>query len=259
MLIAGLGNPGPKYARNRHNYGFLSVDALLEAGTSRPLSMGKDGELHSLRLPGIEGELLALKPQTFMNLSGWAVAQVLRFYKLAVSDLIVIHDELDIPLGRMRLKMGGGLAGHNGLKSIAAETGSQDFARLCAWALAARKEKWTWPATCCRISVPKNATSWPRCCPRPWPPCACIWRRAWTRPCARRGSSTRAPVGTSKGRLFGVLGVTSQPCRNTSSPVRGSLYSGSQISHRPGSGGQIHASTLAALHSKEYLPSVFTG
>lgn len=130
MLIAGLGNPGPKYARNRHNYGFLSVDALLDSGTSRPLSMGKDGELHSLRLPGIEGELLALKPQTFMNLSGRAVAQVLRFYKLAVSDLIVIHDELDIPLGRMRLKMGGGLAGHNGLKSIAAETGSQDFARL---------------------------------------------------------------------------------------------------------------------------------
>lgn len=130
MLIAGLGNPGPKYARNRHNYGFMSVDALLDAGTSRPLSMGKDGELHSLRLPGIEGELLALKPQTFMNLSGRAVAQVLRFYKLEVADLIVIHDELDIPLGRMRLKMGGGLAGHNGLKSIAAETGSQDFARL---------------------------------------------------------------------------------------------------------------------------------
>jgi len=130
MLIAGLGNPGPKYARNRHNFGFLSVDALLTAGTSRPLSMGKDGELHSLRLPGIEGEMLALKPQTFMNLSGRAVAQVLRFYKLDVADLLVIHDELDIPLGRMRLKMGGGLAGHNGLKSIAAETGSQDFARL---------------------------------------------------------------------------------------------------------------------------------
>ena len=130
MLIAGLGNPGPKYARNRHNYGFMSVDALLDAGTSRPLSMGKDGELHALRLPGIEGELLALKPQTFMNLSGRAVAQVLRFYKLEVADLIVLHDELDIPLGRLRLKMGGGLAGHNGLKSIAAETGSQDFARL---------------------------------------------------------------------------------------------------------------------------------
>jgi PTH1 family peptidyl-tRNA hydrolase len=130
MLIAGLGNPGPKYARNRHNYGFMSVDALLDAGTSRPLSMGKDGELHALRLPGIEGELLALKPQTFMNLSGRAVAHVLRFYKLEVADLIVLHDELDIPLGRMRLKMGGGLAGHNGLKSIAAETGSQDFVRL---------------------------------------------------------------------------------------------------------------------------------
>lgn len=130
MLIAGLGNPGPKYARTRHNFGFMAVDALLDAGESRPLSMGKEGELHALRLPGIEGEMFALKPMTFMNLSGRAVAQTLRFYRLGVENLLVLHDELDLPLGRMRLKMGGGLAGHNGLKSIAAETGSQDFVRL---------------------------------------------------------------------------------------------------------------------------------
>jgi PTH1 family peptidyl-tRNA hydrolase len=129
-LIAGLGNPGPKYEGTRHNFGFMAVDALIEAGTARELSLGKDGKLFSLRLPGVEGEVLALKPMTFMNLSGRAVAHVLRYYKLGITDLMVVHDELDLPLGRMRMKLGGGLAGHNGLKSIAAETGSQEFARL---------------------------------------------------------------------------------------------------------------------------------
>lgn len=129
-LVAGLGNPGPKYARNRHNFGFFAADALLQAGASRSQSMGKEGELHVLRLPGIEGEVLVLKPMTFMNLSGRAVAQVLRFYKIAPAGLIVMHDELDIPLGRLRLKSGGGTAGHNGLKSIVAEIGTQDFTRL---------------------------------------------------------------------------------------------------------------------------------
>src|SRR5512142_682823 len=121
-LIAGLGNPGSKYERTRHNFGFMTVDALLEAGSYRALSMGKEGELFSLRLPGIEGEVLALKPMTFMNLSGRAVAHVLRYYKLGIENLVVVHDELDLPLGRMRMKQGGGLAGHNGLKSITAET-----------------------------------------------------------------------------------------------------------------------------------------
>jgi len=129
-LIAGLGNPGQKYQRTRHNFGFMAVDALMESGTPRQLSMGKDGDLYSLRLPGIEGEILVLKPQTFMNLSGRAVAHVLRYYKLTMDDLVVVHDELDLPLGRMRMKKGGGLAGHNGLKSIAADTGSREFTRL---------------------------------------------------------------------------------------------------------------------------------
>lgn len=129
-LIAGLGNPGPKYERNRHNFGFLAADALVASGSARQLSMGKEGELFSLRPPGVEGEILVLKPMTFMNLSGRAVSHVLRYYKLAPADLLVIHDELDLPLGRMRMKFGGGLAGHNGLKSIAQETGTQDFARL---------------------------------------------------------------------------------------------------------------------------------
>ena len=130
ILIAGLGNPGQKYARNRHNLGFMAVDALIEAGSSRQLSMGKLGELHAVRLPGIDAEVLALKPMTYMNLSGRAVAWVQGYYKLDPRELMVVHDELDLPLGRMRMKKGGGLAGHNGLKSIAAETGTQDFARL---------------------------------------------------------------------------------------------------------------------------------
>ncbi|GFK95475.1 Peptidyl-tRNA hydrolase [Fundidesulfovibrio magnetotacticus] len=129
-LIAGLGNPGPKYQGNRHNFGFHVADALLAAGSARGLSMGKEGDLSALRLPGVEGEVLVLKPMTFMNLSGRAVAHALRYYRLAPADLLVLHDELDLPLGRLRMKFGGGLAGHNGLKSIAQETGTQDFARL---------------------------------------------------------------------------------------------------------------------------------
>ncbi|MBI4804484.1 MAG: aminoacyl-tRNA hydrolase [Desulfovibrio sp.] len=129
-LIAGLGNPGPKYEKTRHNFGFMAVDALLDAGSMRQLSMGKDADLYNLRLPGIDGEVLVIKPMTFMNLSGRAIAHALNYYKLSVEDLVVVHDELDLPLGRMRMKKGGGLAGHNGLKSIVAETGSQDFVRL---------------------------------------------------------------------------------------------------------------------------------
>jgi len=130
ILIAGLGNPGPKYERTRHNFGFMAVDALLAAGESRPLSMGKSGELHILSLPGVEDAIFTLRPMTFMNDSGLAVAHVLQYYKLSVDDLMVVHDELDLPLGRMRMKKGGGLAGHNGLKSIAAHAGSLEFSRL---------------------------------------------------------------------------------------------------------------------------------
>jgi len=130
ILIAGLGNPGPRYERTRHNFGFMAAGELLRAGQSRPVSMGKTGELHVLRLPGVEDDIFVLKPQTFMNLSGLAVTYVLNYYKLSVENLMVVHDELDLPLGRMRMKKGGGLAGHNGLKSIAAQTGSQEFYRL---------------------------------------------------------------------------------------------------------------------------------
>ena len=129
-LIVGLGNPGRKYAGNRHNFGFMALDALLAEGSNRALSLGKLGELAGLRLPGVPGEVLALKPMTYMNLSGRAVAQVLNFYKLDPEAMLVIHDELDLPLGRLKVKAGGGTAGHNGLKSIVAETGCRDFVRI---------------------------------------------------------------------------------------------------------------------------------
>ena len=130
FLIAGLGNPGSKYARNRHNMGFMVADALLSRGRSQAKSFGRDCELATLRLPGVNEELFVLKPQTFMNLSGHAVARVIGYFKLDPADMVVVHDELDLPFGRMKLKRGGGTAGHNGLKSIVADTGREDFVRL---------------------------------------------------------------------------------------------------------------------------------
>lgn len=135
--IVGLGNPGRQYERTRHNLGFMAVDALLEAASGRlpgasceKLKECRDYALWRCRF-GLPGPAqLVLKPLTFMNLSGNAVAQVCGFYKIEPSRTLVVHDELDLPLGRMKLKTGGGTAGHNGLKSIAERLGSRDFVRL---------------------------------------------------------------------------------------------------------------------------------
>jgi PTH1 family peptidyl-tRNA hydrolase len=127
-LIAGLGNPGPKYLWTRHNAGFMVLDRFSHlAGI--PLSRKNFSGLYG------EGDLrgdrlLLLKPQTFMNLSGRSVAAALRFHKLSLQDMIVIHDDLDIPFGCIKIKEGGGHAGHNGLRSLAQELGSGDFIRL---------------------------------------------------------------------------------------------------------------------------------
>ena len=127
-LIVGLGNPGPKYQWTRHNAGFMVLDRLSHlAGiaVTRKNFSGLCGE------GSWQGErLLLLKPQTFMNLSGRSVAEALRFHKLSVEDLIVIHDDLDIPFGRVKLKAGGGHAGHNGLRSLSQELGSGAFLRV---------------------------------------------------------------------------------------------------------------------------------
>lgn len=136
-LIVGLGNPGERYHSTRHNFGFMVVDQLLEqcrreaAQDCSELQLRKaKGELHRVRLPGAPGHWLVLKPLTYMNESGQSVGYVAGFYKLPPDRILTLHDELDLPLGRMKLKKGGGNAGHNGLKSMAAHLGSNDFHRL---------------------------------------------------------------------------------------------------------------------------------
>jgi PTH1 family peptidyl-tRNA hydrolase len=127
-LIVGLGNPGTNYQWTRHNAGFMVLDRLAAiAGISiaRKKFSGFYGE------GDWQGEhLLLLKPLTFMNLSGRSVVETLRFHKLALKDVVVIHDDLDIPFGRVKLKEGGGHAGHNGLRSLVTEIGAGDFTRV---------------------------------------------------------------------------------------------------------------------------------
>jgi len=127
-LVVGLGNPGTEYQSNRHNIGFMVVDDLL--GRARgPTPRGKFGaELAEITLGG--QRVLLCKPMEFMNVSGQAVARVAGFWKVPVADTIVVHDDLDIPFGRMKLGAGGGHGGHNGLRSIAADLGDPGFARV---------------------------------------------------------------------------------------------------------------------------------
>ena len=126
-LIAGLGNPGPKYARNRHNIGFMVVDELARAMPS--WKTGKlGGETTNGQLGGSKAVLL--KPMEFMNLSGFAVSRALSFFHVEIDHLIVVHDEIDLEHGIVRLKEGGGHGGHNGLRSIMEQLGSGDFLRV---------------------------------------------------------------------------------------------------------------------------------
>jgi len=125
-LVVGLGNPGPEYAGTRHNAGFLVVEQF--AGPRAAWSRAHRGLL-TTALVGAERVRL-LKPETFMNLSGESVAEAAAFFKEPLEGVLVVHDELDLPFGQVRLKQGGGHAGHNGLKSIASALGSTDFCRL---------------------------------------------------------------------------------------------------------------------------------
>ena len=127
-LVAGLGNPGAKYANNRHNLGFMVVDELAKRWSADPFREKWNGVFTRARRGG--DEVVLLKPQTFMNLSGESIQKALAFFKLGVSDLVVIHDELDLPFGTLKVKVGGGAAGHNGLKSIVQHCGGPDFARV---------------------------------------------------------------------------------------------------------------------------------
>jgi PTH1 family peptidyl-tRNA hydrolase len=131
-LIVGLGNPGKEYAETRHNVGFKVVDVLCEneSASSKRTEWQEKADYH-IREMQIAGERVRiLKPQSYMNNSGMAVADLAGFYKIEPSALLVIHDELDLPFGVMRLKEGGGDAGNNGLRSITSCLGSPDYLRL---------------------------------------------------------------------------------------------------------------------------------
>ena len=127
-LIAGLGNPGDNYVGHRHNIGFMVVDALadqLRAGAYRQKFKG-----HFVRATVGSEDVVLLKPMTFMNLSGESVQEAMRFFKVPLDSVLCVHDELDLPFGTLRLKVGGGTAGHNGLKSLIQHGGSPEFIRL---------------------------------------------------------------------------------------------------------------------------------
>lgn len=127
LLIAGLGNPGSQYAKNRHNAGFIVVDELHAHYRFGPWKAKFDGLLSEGSLGGRKTYLL--KPQTFMNLSGDCIGPALRFFKLPLSSLVVIHDEIDLAAGKVKVKTGGGDAGQNGLRSITATLGP-DYRRV---------------------------------------------------------------------------------------------------------------------------------
>jgi PTH1 family peptidyl-tRNA hydrolase len=127
LVIAGLGNPGARHALNRHNVGFMAIGAIAAAQRVGPFRARHQG----LAAEGLIGgtRVVLLKPQTFMNDSGRSVGEALRFWKLDQSALVVIHDELDLAPGKVRVKVGGGNAGHNGLRSISAHVGN-DYKRV---------------------------------------------------------------------------------------------------------------------------------
>jgi peptidyl-tRNA hydrolase, PTH1 family len=129
MVIVGLGNPGPAYAGNRHNLGAQVVDLLAEQQGER-FKKGARGfaDVAATRIAG--QRVVLVKPRSYMNESGGAVKAALAFYKVPPSQLIVVHDELDIPAGTVRLKVGGGSGGHNGIRSVDAALGMREYARV---------------------------------------------------------------------------------------------------------------------------------
>ncbi|PSK98359.1 peptidyl-tRNA hydrolase [Murinocardiopsis flavida] len=127
-LVVGLGNPGPKYAGNRHNVGFLVVDALAERERERFKAHKAHAEVAETRVAGVP--VVLAKPRTYMNLSGGPVAGLSSFYKVPVERVLVVHDELDIEFGALKLKRGGGPGGHNGLRSVSASLSSPEYVRV---------------------------------------------------------------------------------------------------------------------------------
>ena len=127
LLFAGLGNPGAKYRNNRHNVGFMAADAIARRHSFSPWSKKFQAEIAEGRIGG--EKVLLIKPQTFMNLSGQSVGEALRFYKLEPSAVTVLYDEIELPAGKVRVKTGGGSAGHNGIRSLDQHLG-KDYRRV---------------------------------------------------------------------------------------------------------------------------------
>ncbi len=127
FLVAGLGNPGPEYAGHRHNVGFRVLDVL-----ARRLGAGFRSKFHGefAQVEARGQKIALLKPMQFMNLSGHAVRDAARFFQIGPADVLVVHDELDLDFGVVRLKLGGGAAGHNGLRSVTESLATPDFARV---------------------------------------------------------------------------------------------------------------------------------
>ncbi len=126
-LIVGLGNPGPEYAQTRHNIGFMALDALASSVRAAPWQRKYKAQIAAAEIDG--HDVLLIKPMTFMNLSGESVGEAMRFYKLEAKDVIVFHDDIDLASGKVKVKQGGGNAGHNGLKSLDAHIGN-DYWRV---------------------------------------------------------------------------------------------------------------------------------
>ncbi len=129
-LFVGLGNPGAKYEKNRHNIGFMAVEAMADGAYNfPPFKTSKfKAEITEKNIDGTK--VILMKPQTYMNESGQSVGAVARFYKISPENIVVLHDELDLKAGKLRIKKGGGNAGHNGLKSIQAHLSTPDFWRI---------------------------------------------------------------------------------------------------------------------------------
>jgi PTH1 family peptidyl-tRNA hydrolase len=127
LLIAGLGNPGPEHARDRHNVGWMVVDELARRQDASFRSRFR-GRLADARVG--DSRVALLKPETYMNESGRSISAAARFFKVEPEDLLVVHDDVDLPIGRLQVRMGGGLAGHNGLRSIAQALGTPEFSRV---------------------------------------------------------------------------------------------------------------------------------
>ncbi|MDO3635408.1 aminoacyl-tRNA hydrolase [Mycolicibacterium arseniciresistens] len=129
LLVVGLGNPGPTYAKTRHNVGFMVADLLAgRMGSGFKVHKKSGAEVVTGRLGG--RSVVLAKPRCYMNESGRQVGPLAKFYSVAPADVVVIHDELDIDFGRIRLKLGGGVAGHNGLRSVSAALGGNGFQRV---------------------------------------------------------------------------------------------------------------------------------